>query len=69
MFLFCFVFLLHLAEKEGIYTKTMKSGYFTELHVFRSFSGQRFENRLIRSFNFSSYDFIARKILAMGAKM
>lgn len=40
-----------------------------ELHVFLSFSGWRFEYWLIRSFHFSSYDCIARKILAMGAVM
>lgn len=33
---------------------------------FLHFNGQRFENWLIRSFNFSSYDFIGREILALG---
>lgn len=47
----------------------MKPGCFSELGVFLSFSGQRFENWLIRSFNFSNYDFIARKTLARGAEM
>ena len=47
----------------------MKPGCFSELGVFLNFSGQRFENRLIRPFNFSNYDFIARKTLAMGVDM
>ena len=47
----------------------MKPGCFSELGILLNFSGQRFENWLIRSFNFSNYGFIARKTLAMGAEM
>lgn len=47
----------------------MKSEYFTELRLFLHFNGWRFENWLIRSFNFPSYDFIGREILALGAVM